>query len=141
MAIQTLDIINSCLTTTISCSNVASCTLIVEQQIIGPAFAGLPDLQLRLWWYICSSPGRWKFSSWYQYEENTLVYQYAKQNIWGVKKCGANQKQHCKQAGATKRFDISWGQEVSYFSNSLNDTQYYSIFSQVWLALSLGHLL
>ena len=28
-------------------------------------------------------------------------------NTWGVKKCGANQKQHCKQAGATKRFDIS----------------------------------
>ena len=28
-------------------------------------------------------------------------------NIWGVKKCRANQKQHCKQAGATKRFDIS----------------------------------
>ena len=24
-------------------------------------------------------------------------------NTWGVKKCGANQKQHCKQAGATKR--------------------------------------
>ena len=28
-------------------------------------------------------------------------------NTWGVKKCGANQKQYCKQAGATKRFDIS----------------------------------
>ena len=28
-------------------------------------------------------------------------------NTWDVKKCGANQKQHCKQAGATKRFDIS----------------------------------
>ena len=28
-------------------------------------------------------------------------------NTWSVKKCGANQKQHCKQAGATKRFDIS----------------------------------
>ena len=28
-------------------------------------------------------------------------------NTWGVKKCGANQKQHCKQTGATKRFDIS----------------------------------
>ena len=25
----------------------------------------------------------------------------------GVKKGGANQKQHCKQAGTTKRFDIS----------------------------------
>ena len=23
-------------------------------------------------------------------------------NTWGAKKCGANQKQHCKQAGATK---------------------------------------
>ena len=28
-------------------------------------------------------------------------------NTWDVKKCGANQKQHCKQAAATKRFDIS----------------------------------
>ena len=28
-------------------------------------------------------------------------------NTWGVKKCKANQKQHCKQAGMTKRFDIS----------------------------------
>ena len=28
-------------------------------------------------------------------------------NTWGLKKCGANQKQHCKQAGTTKRFDIS----------------------------------
>ena len=28
-------------------------------------------------------------------------------NTWGVKKCGANQKQHCKQAGAAKTFDIS----------------------------------
>ena len=54
-------------------------------------------------------------------------------NTWGVKKCGANQKQHYKQAGATKRFDISRGQEVtlSNICNSLNDTQYYSIFSQV----------
>ena len=47
---QTFNIIDSCLTTTISCSNVASCTLIVEQQIIGLANAGLPDLQLRLWY-------------------------------------------------------------------------------------------
>ena len=30
----------------------------------------------------------------------------AKQKHLGCKKCGANQKQHCKQAGATKRFDI-----------------------------------
>ena len=37
-----------------------------------------------------------------------LVYSYMlNKNTWGVKKCGANQKQHCKQAGATKRFDIS----------------------------------
>ena len=45
-------------------------------------------------------------------------------NTWGVKKCRANQKQHCKQAGATKRFDISCGQEVtttlSNICNSLN---------------------
>ena len=27
-------------------------------------------------------------------------------NTWGVKKCEANQKQHYKQAGMTKRFDI-----------------------------------
>ena len=27
--------------------------------------------------------------------------------IYNIKKCGANQKQHCKQAGTTKRFDIS----------------------------------
>ena len=26
-------------------------------------------------------------------------------NTWGVKKCEANQKQHCKLAGMTKRFD------------------------------------
>ena len=32
---------------------------------------------------------------------------HAKQKHLGCKKCGANQKQHCKQAGATKRFDIS----------------------------------
>ena len=25
-------------------------------------------------------------------------------NTWGVKKCEGNQKQHCKQAGVTKRF-------------------------------------
>ena len=31
----------------------------------------------------------------------------AKQKHLGVKKCGANKKQCCKQAGATKRFDIS----------------------------------
>ena len=34
-------------------------------------------------------------------------------NTWGVKKCEANQKQHSKQADATKRFDISRGQEVT----------------------------
>ena len=32
---------------------------------------------------------------------------HAKQKHLGVKQCGANQKQHCKQAGATKRSDIS----------------------------------
>ena len=34
-------------------------------------------------------------------------------NTWDVKKCEANQKQHCKQAGVTKNFDISLGQEVT----------------------------
>ena len=38
---------------------------------------------------------------------NVLVIINAKQKHWGVKKCGANQKQHCKQAGETKKFDIS----------------------------------
>ena len=55
-------------------------------------------------------------------------------NTWGVKKCGANQEQHCKQAGTTKRFDISEAKKLLYqifVANSLNDTQYYSIFSQV----------
>ena len=32
---------------------------------------------------------------------------HAKQKHLGFKKGGANQKQHCKQAGVTKRFDIS----------------------------------
>ena len=36
-----------------------------------------------------------------------IVKIYAKQKHLGFKKCRANQKQHCKQAGATKRFDIS----------------------------------
>ena len=37
-----------------------------------------------------------------------LMYIYMlNKNTWGIKKCGANQKQHCKQAGATKTFDIS----------------------------------
>ena len=31
----------------------------------------------------------------------------AKQKHLGCKKGGANQKQHCKQVGATKTFDIS----------------------------------
>ena len=41
----------------------------------------------------------------YQWKDTCM--QYAKQKHLGCKKCGANQKQHCKQAGATKRFDIS----------------------------------
>ena len=38
---------------------------------------------------------------------------YAKQKHFGCKKCEANQLQYCKQASATKSFDISWGQEVT----------------------------
>ena len=39
--------------------------------------------------------------------KKSLVYLMLNKNTRGVKKCGVNQKQHCKQAGATKRFDIS----------------------------------
>ena len=42
-----------------------------------------------------------------------------------------------------KTLDISWGQEVTYqnyFQLIEWHTIVYSIFSQVWLALSLGHL-
>ena len=54
-------------------------------------------------------------------------------NTWDVKKCEANQKQHNKQAGMTKRFDTAEAKKLLYqiIFNSLNDTQYYSIFSQV----------
>ena len=34
-------------------------------------------------------------------------------NNLDVKKCEANLKQHCKQVGAIKNFDISLGQEVT----------------------------
>ena len=62
-------------------------------------------------------------------------------NTWGIKKCEANQKQHCKQAGVTK-YQL---RPRSYFiKNTLNDmcTIVYSIFSQVCvrLTLSLSHL-
>ena len=42
-----------------------------------------------------------------EFGEPSPVTNMLNKNTWGVKKCGANQKQHCKQAGATKRFDIS----------------------------------
>ena len=41
-------------------------------------------------------------------------------NTWGVKKCEANQKQHCKQACATKNSDIRVTLPIF---NSLNDIQ------------------
>ena len=34
-------------------------------------------------------------------------------NTLGVKKVRGQSEATCKQAGATKSFDISWGQEVS----------------------------
>ena len=40
----------------------------------------------------------------YMNKQNTLLWR---------KKCNANQKQHCKQIGVTKNFDISRGQEVT----------------------------
>ena len=51
-------------------------------------------------------------------------------NTWGVKRCEANQKQHCKQAGVTKGLISAEAKKLIFF-NSLNNTQYYSIFSQV----------
>ena len=65
-------------------------------------------------------------------------------NTLGIKKCGANKKQ--PYLCATKRFDISWGQEVTYqrcfklLEWHIIHSLVYSIFSQVWSALSLGHL-
>ena len=42
----------------------------------------------------------------YSLDHNTDLLN-AKQNTWDVKKHEANQKQHCKQEGAIKNFDIS----------------------------------
>ena len=52
----------------------------------------------------------------------------AKQKHLGCKKVRGQSEATCKQAGATKSFDISGGQEVSHFikillANSLNDMQ------------------
>ena len=61
--------------------------------------------------------------------ENFCGKQNAKQKHLGHKKCEANQKQHCKQVGATKNFDVSYGQEVF---NSLNGMYLFiTYFSQV----------
>ena len=46
------------------------------------------------------------YVSWYS-SLGKVVNTMLNKNTWGVKKCGANHKQHCKQAGATKSFDIS----------------------------------
>ena len=46
-------------------------------------------------------------------------YIYAKQNHLGCKKVRGQSEATCKQAGATKSFDISGGQEVSYFIKKL----------------------
>ena len=40
-------------------------------------------------------------------------------NTLGVKKVWGQSEATCKKAGATKSFDISWGQEVSYFIKKL----------------------
>ena len=53
-------------------------------------------------------------------------------NTWDVKKGRANQKQHCKQAGTTKRFDI---RKLLY--QIFVRQQYYSTFSQVCSYLTL----
>ena len=50
-------------------------------------------------------------------------------NTLGIKKCEANQKQHCKQVGATKNFDISLRRSRSHLSKEI-----YSIFYKYdWL--------
>ena len=36
-------------------------------------------------------------------------------NTRGVKKGGANQKQHCKQAGATKRFESNEAKKLATY--------------------------
>ena len=64
-----------------------------------------------------------------------------KQKHPGCKKCGTNKER--PYLCTTKSFDISWGQEVTYqrcFKLLKWHTIVYSILSQVWLALSLGHL-
>ena len=48
-------------------------------------------------------------------------------NTWGVKKCGANQKQHCNRQARPKSLISAEAKKLL----SLNDSQYYSIFSQV----------
>ena len=47
-----------------------------------------------------------------------LIYMLNK-NTLGVKKVLGQSEATYKQAGATKSFDISWGQEVSYFIKKL----------------------
>ena len=52
-----------------------------------------------------------------------LVICYINQNNRGVKMYKANQKQHCKQAGATKSFDIRKLATLPKNFYSLNDIQ------------------
>ena len=55
----------------------------------------------------------------------------------GCKKVRDQSEAACKQAGATKSFDISWGQEVT-LSKILTLNDIHTFLSR--LALSLGHL-
>ena len=65
-------------------------------------------------------------------------------NPWGVKKCEAHQKQHCKQAGMPKRFDTM---KVLFVSKRVNWCQgdgfrawvheWVALNSQ-WLVLRIG---
>ena len=61
---------------------------------------------------------------------------YAKQKQLGCKKVQSQSEAICKQAGATKSFDISYFIKKTF--NSLNDIQYFIIYFSR-LALSLGH--
>ena len=62
--------------------------------------------------FVCTD-SRDTYKANHTYENNILLRNYCmlknmlNKNTWGVKNYGANQKQHCKRAGAIKRFDIS----------------------------------
>ena len=66
-------------------------------------------------------------------------YVYGNKNTWGShKKYKANQKQHCKQACATKNSDISWGQKLTLPKLFQHLEWHAIVFSQLWLVCYLA---